>query len=274
MWQLAIFAGLWMFRGKIYQYAEPYLPSISPQQASFMGHVVALQGAVMYVLPLEFVGLGAIKRMGYLTCIWCTVGTAIWTLKSNLGAPPVPQDMSFSALRSGLDKFMEPMKPWMQQAMMSVDFHFLFFGLIFLNAYPSLMPVGILGRRSLWTVATQCDKPGSPHAERWLWQKFKPTWEKLKGRQEEVLVYSALAEVMLAFWLTANLFLPSRQMFTCFLYWYYLVMRYQVPRSHKHHIQAWQRLDTSAAPLFKAVPILRKPVDMAKGYFNMQPQAR
>jgi len=274
MWMLAVAAGLWMFRGKIAQFVGPYLPSIDAQEANFMGHLMALQGAVLYALPLEFVGLGAVKRMGYLTCIWSTVGVALWTLRSNLGAPPTPQNLSFSALRAGLDKVIEPMKPWLQQAMMSVDFHFLFFGLIFLNAYPSLMPVGILGRRSLWSVATQCDKPDSPHSGRFLWQKFKPTWEKLKARNEEVLVYSALAEVMLAFWLVANIFLPYRQIMTTILYWYYLIMRYQVPRSHKHHIQAWQRLDASAAPLFKALPILRKPVNMAKGYFNPQPQAR
>jgi hypothetical protein len=259
-----------MFRGRIYKYVEPYLPSIEPQQANFIGHSLALQGAVIYALPLEFIGLGVFKRIGYITCIWSTIGTALYTLKSNVGAPPMPENLSFSALRSGLDKVMEPMKPWMQKALESVDFHFLFFALIFLNANPSIFPIAILGRRSLWSVATQCDKPESPFNQRWMWLKFKPTWDKLKARGEEVVVYSALAEVMLAFWLTANLLLPSRQLFATFLYWYYLVMRYQVPRSHKHHAQAWQRLDASAAPLFKAVPVLRKPVEIAKGYFNPQ----
>jgi len=270
MWLLPI--GLWMFGGRIFQRIQPYLPNVSPTQATFLGHCMALQGAVVYAVPLEFVGLGVAKRLGYLACMWATVGTSVWTLKSNFGAPRIPEgSMSFSALRSmGIDKFMDPVKPWMQQVLTSMDFHFLTFGVIFLNAYPTIIAVGILGRRSLWFVASQCAKPESPYANSFLWLRFKPLWERMKARDKEVVVYAALAEILLAFWLTANLFLPSRQIATCMMYWYFLTLRCQVPRSREYHLQAWQRLDASAAPLFKAVPILRKPVDMAKVYFTPQ----
>lgn len=267
MWMFLVPLALWFLGPKIFQKIAPYLPTIEPQQAVFMGHLVVLQGAAVYVLPIEFFGLGAVKRMGYLACMWGSVGTCLWVLKSNIPAPPIPQGLSFSMLRSGLSQHLAPMRPWMMQVQQSIAFHFLFFGLIFLTAYPSLIPVGILARRSLWDVASQCNKADS---ERFVWRKFKPWWDKLQAKNEAVLVYSALAEVMLAFWLTANLILPSRQIITTIMYWQFLVIRYQVDRSKKYHAQAWQSLDTSTAPLFKAVPILRKPVDMAKGFFQPQ----
>merc|ERR1719382_398419 len=146
--------------------------------------------------------------------------------------------------------------PWLQKAMMGVDFHFLFFALIFLTAYPSLLALAILGRRSLWFVGTYCknNTPGNT-----LWLRVAPSWEKLKAREEEVLSYSTLAEILLGFWLVVALVLPTRQILTCILYWNYLKTRYQVPRSHQQHAQAWGKLYQQAAPLLKVAPFLEKP---------------
>jgi len=148
--------------------------------------------------------------------------------------------------------------------MFGVDFHFLFFALIFLAAQPSLWALAILFRRSLWSVGTHWDKnPPGP----WLWRKFSSQWEKLKAKQKEVLYYSTMAEILLAFWLTASLFLPTRQIFTCILYWNYVKTRYQMPRSHEMHEKAWTELGQKVQPILQKLPILQKPIDLAKGWF-------
>jgi len=269
MWYLAVAAGLWMFRGKIGQYLGPFLPQVQPTRAAFYLHGVLLIAGVLYVIPFEFVGLGFLKRPSYLASMWATTLGCILTLKGNYGSPPFPDNISFSGgiagIKQSLASFSMQLQPWLQKAMMSVDFHFLFFSLIFLAATPSVWVLLILGRRSLWSVCTVCAKE---HPENRLWLMFAPTWAKLQAQNPKVLEYSALAEVLLGLWLTVAIFLPMRQILTCVLYWNYLRMRYQVPRSHEVHKKAWEQLEGRVAPLFKMVPLLNKPLDMAKGWFT------
>lgn len=260
MWWLVVAAGLFFFRGKIAEYAARFLPASSPQQTAFMGHFTMLLGAILYVV-LTVVGLGGLGRPCYLISMWSTVVTSILTIKANYGAPPMPEKIGLSELKA----FAPTLQPWLQGAMTGADFPFLFFALIFATAYPSIPALVILGRRSLWSVSTYCAK-NTPESR--LWKAFAPTWEKLKAREKEVLAYSAMAEVLLALWLTASLFLPSRQIMATLMYWNYLKTRYQVPRSHALHAQAWSQLGGHVAPLLKAVPILNKPLDMAKGWFQ------
>merc|ERR1719428_1047840 len=98
-------------------------------------------------------------------------------------------------------------QPWLQEVMMGVDFHFLFFALIFLAASPSVIVLGILGRRSLWSVATYCSK-NTP--ENKLWLRFQPTWTQLKAKEKQVLFSSCLAEIGLGLFLVAQIFTASR----------------------------------------------------------------
>mmetsp|Transcript_16340 Transcript_16340/g.48674 ORF Transcript_16340/g.48674 Transcript_16340/m.48674 type:complete len:270 (-) Transcript_16340:45-854(-) len=269
MWWLVAAAGLYVFRGKIAQKLAPLLPQSTPQKNAFFGHCGMLLAGCVYALPIEFLGLGAVKRAAWLASLWSTIITAGLTLKANYGAPPMPQQLSIGAVKQLMQGALQP---WLQQAMMSVDFHFLFFSLIFVAANPSIFPLLILGRRSLWSVATHCTK--NPEDGGMLWPRFKPTWEKLKAKEPEVLHYSALGEILLALWLTASLLLPNRQFFTCFLYWNYLKTRYAVPRSQPLHDKAWRQLGQQVEPVLKMAPFLQKPIDMAKGWFKPQYQTR
>jgi len=263
MWWLAVGAGLYFFRGKIAQKLAPMLPAITPQQSSYYGHAITLAAGLLYLLPVELVGLGVVKRIAYLTCLWSTIVTCGMTIKANYGMPPMPQTMSMAAIKQMMGTTLQP---WLAKAIHSVEFNFLFFALIFVTANPSIIALAILGRRSLWSVCTYCTKNEAAGGR--LWLRFKPTWEKLQAKNTEVLHYSAMAEIMLGFWLTASLALPTRQILTCFLYWNYLKTRFQGERSGKQHLQAWMQLGQQIEPLFKVAPFLRKPIDMAKGWFQ------
>mmetsp|Transcript_105974 Transcript_105974/g.309961 ORF Transcript_105974/g.309961 Transcript_105974/m.309961 type:complete len:273 (-) Transcript_105974:65-883(-) len=266
MWWLIIPAVLFFFRGKIAQRLAPWIPDIPPQKTVLYGHLVMVGSALVYILPLEFVGLGAAKRVAYLVSLWSVVGTSILTIKANYGGPPMPANITFSNFKQVL---IPALQPWLQQVMMGADFSFLFFALIFLPAYPSIVALLILGRHRLWHVCTYCSK-NLP--ENKLWLKFAPYWAMLKAKEPQVLSNAALAEILLAFWLTVSLFLPTRQIITCFLYWNYLRTRFQIPRSHELHAQAWRQIGQKAEPLLKALPPLQKPIDMAKGWFKPQYQ--
>lgn len=97
---------------------------------------------------------------------------------------------------------------------------------------------------------------------------FAATWDKLKARESDVLHYATLAEVLLGIWLVISLLLPTRQILACMLYWNFLRTRYQVTRSKAAHTKAWAQLGEMIAPVTNAIPILNKPIDMAKGWFQ------
>lgn len=263
LWLLLVATGLFVFRKQVAQRFGPLLPSASPQKLVFYGQLVTVGAALLYIFPLELIGLSVLKRIAYLASLWSTVITSMLAIKANYGVPAIPENISFSNWRVAA----EALQPWLQKAMTGVDFHFLFFALIFLTAYPSIPALLIIGRHRLWAVCTYCSK-NLPQNK--LWLRFTPVWAKLKAKEPQVLAYAAMGEIMLALWLTVSLLMPSRQILTCILYWNCLKTRYQVPRSHELHAQAWKKLGAQAEPLFKALPILRKPVDLAKGWFQPQ----
>lgn len=277
MWALLVPAALYMFRGQIAKVLSPlasklgpFLPKTSPQANNFYGHLLMLVGGVVFVLPIEFIGLDWLKRAAYLTSLWSTIINSCMNIKVNYGAPPTPQLTSFSM--AAIKEFMPTLQPWLEKALHSVEFHFLFFALIFMTANQSLFALLILGRRSLWSVCTYCSK--TPEAQGRVWLAFKPTWEKLKAMEPMVLQQSALAEVMLGFWLTISLFMPSRQIITCILYWNYLKTRFQAPKSATFHVKAWKQIETTAQPVLKVAPFLSKPINMAKDWFQPTYQVR
>jgi len=266
MWWIVAAIGLYVFRKQIGR----RFPSLFPEEkeaqrrTAFYGQLITIVSVLVYIVPLELFGLHGLKRVAYLSSLWSVVATSIFTIKVNHGAPTIPQNISWSNWR---ETCTTTLQPWLQQVMQGGEFNFLFFALIFLTAYPSIVALLILGRHRLWAVCTYCTKemPGNP-----LWLRFAPTWAKLKAKEPQVLAYAALGEIVLALWLTVSIFLPTRQIVTCLLYWNYLKMRYQVPRSHELQLKAWRRLGGMVEPVFKAVPILRRPVDLAKDWFQPQ----
>jgi len=247
----------------------PILSSMDPQKTVFRGHFLTLVLALLYILPLEFVGLGIVKRPAYMGSLWSNIFTLLWTLKCNYGTPPLPQvgSISFSNISQSAQAALQQLAPWLQKAMGGVDFHWLFFVLIWIAANPSVFALLIIGRRSLWSVATYCSK-NMPESR--LWKAFAPSWQKLKAREVEVLHASTMAEILLGFWLIVSLAFPWRQILPLILYWQFLRQRYQVPRSHEAHLKAWREIGSRAAPLLQAAPFLNKPIDMAKGWFAQQ----
>lgn len=270
MWWLVVAVGLFVFRKQIASRAGPLLPSLTPQQAAFRGQLITLCACVVFVLPIELVGLGAAKHLAWTITMWTAIMTSGMTIKANYGLPPMPTAMSIS----GLKEFAAgPLQPWVQKAMLSVDFNFVFFGLIFVTAYPSILPAAVLGRRALWSVGTHCSK--TPEGEQGcVWGMMKPRWESLKAQEAKVLHMSAVLEIVIAFWLTASLFLPSRQILTCLMYWNYLKTRFQAPRSAVLHGQVWREIGDKAQPLLRVAPFVQKPIDMAKDWFKPQYQVR
>lgn len=224
---------------------------------------------MVYIFPLELVGLGRFKKAAYSMSIWSVVMTAMYVINMNYGFPEVPGGINMSNWRNVIAQHLQP---WLQKVMtQSTDFHILFFGMIFLNAYPSVAVLLILGRRSLWSCCTYCAK-NTPESRIWL--MIKPSWDKLKSMEQDVLLYSALAEIILGVWLIASLFLPQRQILTTILYWNFLKTRYQVPRSQPMHLKAWMLLGAQVEPLLSKVPILQKPIGYAKDWFRPQVQYR
>merc|ERR1712151_728070 len=107
-----------------------------------MGHLATLATGAVAVIPLEFLGLGGVKNLAFKLCMWITVMTLMFTLKANYGAPPMPSNISWSNWK---EVGMTALQPWLQKVMTSPDFPMLFFAVIFLTAYQSLLPLLILG---------------------------------------------------------------------------------------------------------------------------------
>lgn len=269
IWWLAIAAGAYFGRNQISKVLAPILGAESAGKTVFYGHLLTLICAVCYIFPLELVGLGRFKKAAYNMSLWSVVMTAIYVIKMNYGFPDIPGGINMSNWKQVMANSLQP---WLQKVMtQGIDFHFLFLGMIFLNAYPSVAVLLILGRRSLWNCATYCSK-NTPESRIWL--MCKPSWDRMKASEPEILLYSALAEIVLGIWLIASLALPQRQILTTILYWNFLKTRYQVPRSQPMHLKAWMLLGAQAEPVLSRVPILRKPLDYAKDWFRPQVQYR
>jgi len=260
MWWLVVAAGLFFFRGKIAEKLAPLMPSMASEKTVTYGHAITLIAAITYILPLP----GLPKRPAYIISMWSTVLASGFAIKSKCGSPPVPQNLSWSNWKQTLATTVQP---WLQRAMLCGDFHFLFFALIFLTAYPSIWVLLILVRRSLWAVCTYCV---NKKVENKLWLMFKPTWGKLQAREMEVLSYAALSEILLAFWLTASLFLPSRQIITCFLYWNYLKTRYQAGCSAMRPGESVQISGLQSAAHLNGQRATLQYLDMSKGRWTVR----
>jgi len=265
MYWLVLVAGLYLGRSHIAKFLAPYLQRLDEQMIVFYGHSVVVSCGLLYILPIDFIGLEILKRPTYLICFWCSIAIMGYTVKVNYGFPTFPANLGFSNWKEGL----QAVAPYMQNVLSkSVDFHFLFFALIFVAAYPSVFALVILWRRSLFAVATHVAKHERLQGR--VWRTLEPHWNKTKQPQtaEDVKLYSALAEILLGFWLTASLFMPTRQILTCILYWNYLKTRFQVPRSKPDHARAWGRIKNHVDPALSMVPFLNKPLSYAQQWFN------
>jgi len=274
MWWLVVFAGAFFLRSYIAKFLAPILPNIDGLRLAHYLNLALLFSAVAYILPIQLLGLGDIKRWLYIASMWCAVLSCGATLKTNYGAYwPDLSGVSFSIrnYKETLSTVGMKMQPFLQQAMQSADFHSLFFSLIFLTSAPSIVVVFCVARRALWIVCTNCSKAETPNR---LFSLFQPTWKKLLDKKDDVMLYESLAQVVYGLWLLVGLITPFRQIVTCVLFWHYLKMRFNVPTAMEQkankppqHRKAWAVVAEKTKPVFDSLPILNKGVDFVKNWF-------
>jgi len=264
MWWLAIAAGCYYFRGKIAEIAGRY---VSRDKLTFFGHCACVFGSLLFIIPFEMLGFGVIKNLAWMAALWGHGAASMTMVAKNDPLPDFPTNLDFKNWKQSLTDVGVKIQPWLQNVLTRVDFHYLFFVLIFLAASPTVVVVALVGRRSFWVLCTDWEKTNSSNM---IWSLVKPRWEALQAAGRKAIVEKCnLFEIGYGIWLVISLFLPTRQIFACILYWHFLKIRYQAGK----HKDAWLFFDqTFAQKAVKAVPLLQKPLGMAKGWFQPQVQ--
>ncbi|CAD7969113.1 unnamed protein product [Amoebophrya sp. A25] len=224
----------------------------SPQSFVVQCHSFALLSAIVYVIPFDLLGF-QIQAYFYSAAMWCSLAASCITIVSNYGSPPV---------REGWEKC----KVYLGTVVPATEFHWLFYATIFITFPPCLPVLAIPARRSLWAILKFAGK--NMQAVPQLAQ-LKPQYDQLMAKEAEVMLYSAVAEVALGFYLILMLIFPeTRSIMIVFVYWTFLRMRYQNPKSQKQQQAAWELVGQRVEPVLEKVPPLRKAVDYAKVYFQ------
>eukprot|EP00439_Symbiodinium_sp_Y106_P048029 s934_g6.t1 len=151
---LALPAMLYMFRGRLASTLAPMVGSLDPQRTAMLGHLLTVVLGLIYIVPLELVGLRGVKRPVFLLSLWTNIATLLWSLTCNYGLPPMPQVGNLISNfrqygQAAIQMMIQPLAPWLTKAMSGADFHWLFFVLIWMAAHPSVFAILIIGRRSL-----------------------------------------------------------------------------------------------------------------------------
>eukprot|EP00755_Sulcionema_specki_P028160 Sspe_Gene.89316::Locus_61087_Transcript_1_1_Confidence_1.000_Length_819::g.89316::m.89316 len=139
------------------------------KRMNFLGHVWILVNALLWILPLHFMGFN--MSSCYFYCLLGGIVNGVATLGANHGRPPI----SISNWRQG----MNDAKLWLQR-LNGPEMHFLFFCMVWVAAVPNFIVLLILARRSLWSICTYASKtmPNSP-----LFSAFRPVWTSLQSRE-------------------------------------------------------------------------------------------
>jgi len=219
---------------------------ISPNTLALALHSLCALTSLSALFGAEFVGI-PVKFPSFLVCLLSSVVTII----TNYGAPN-----------------MSDYSVWLSNVAQSADFPFFMISMIFIaksNGLADYIALLIIARRSLWFVATHLNKS---QAESRLWKFVQPTWQVAKSIEDKVLLMSATCEIMIAFWLTLLLLTPQRQFLSVFVYWNFLRMRYQAPRSHGHHERAWAVIGDKAEPALRRLGPLAGGLEKIKRWFT------
>ena len=157
---------------------------------------------------------------------------------------------------------------WISQAAQGADFPFFMFSSIFLSAQSvglgDVLGLFIVGRRALWAIGLALEKL---QTDRSLIKRGQGLWRAVRANEAVVLRLMALFEIFIGFYLIAILLTPSRQIFTIFVYWNFLRLRFNAPRSRQLHTEAWTLLGGWARPLTNH-ELVGKGVDKVKTWFR------
>lgn len=233
------------------------------------GHLISFVAGSLFI-TCEPLWLGGVllrnwEKTLYLVVLWTNTVVLMYAVHVNHGFPRLRTGLSLSNWRESIQSFLQDVRPWMA----STDFHFLYLALTLVLSAPSWIVV-VFVRRSLWAVGTLCTKNYSNHP---IWRRFSGAWTFCKHREDKILLYSIVAEIVFGLWLVVSCilafilpfflpaFAPPRQLFTTFLYWHFLGFRFKSPPSSREkQIKAWKLLKTYAQPLLTKVPHLEKAV--------------
>jgi hypothetical protein len=162
-----------------------------------------------------------------------------------------------------------PLMHWVQRAMAGAEFPFLFFCLMFLNPSAPVVDYAVtivMLRRSIWQLGAHGTKAWAGTR---LWEGFgKRGWMVCKSYENQILNFSTNLEIVIGFIFIVLLFTPMRQIVTLFVYWTFLRLKYQLPRSRASHSTAWGSIDQLTRGVRERVPFIGKFVDYGVKWFN------
>ena len=244
MWFYLIGAVLFIFlksRGMIPDVRFPKI--MEPQTFVLLLHIVCCVSSIISFLGGEMYGLPS-KFTAYLSCLL----SSIVAIGANYGVPKVSE-----------------YKLWLSNVAQGADFPFLLISMIFANSLGIADYLGLLiiSRRSFWFIATHMSKAKSSS---FIWKTVEPTWNVAKSLEDKVLLISATCEIMIGIWLIIILLTPQRQFLSLFVFWNYLKLRFNAPRSSQYHQRAWSVIDdltTPYTPSFMSTAVTR-----AKAWFR------
>ena len=191
----------------------------------------------MFGIPVTFVA--------YLSCLISSIVTVL----SNYGTPKISE-----------------YKQWLSTVAQGADFPFFMISMIFISkslGIADYLGMLIIGRRSLWFIATHASKTESKSA---IWKSIEPKWLVAKALEDKILLISATCEIMIGIWLVIMLLTPQRQLLSLFVYWNYLRLRFNAPRSQQYHQRAWSVIDDYTLPYTPS--FLSTAVNKGKAWFR------
>ena len=156
---------------------------------------------------------------------------------------------------------------WLAQAAHGADFPFFMLTSIVLSAQSlglgDVLAVAVVMRRALWALGVAVEKRRDAGA---LVRRVQEVWMAVRRKEGVILNVMSLFEIFIGFYLVGMLLTPSRQIFTVFVYWNFLRLRFNAPRSRPLHAGAWAIIERWAEPIVK-IQIVGKGVDKVKSWF-------
>lgn len=226
-----------------YLYKTGKVNSIPAQKLVLTLHLSTILGTILY-----FISLGSILIRFYV--FLAGLLSTVVALLANYG---VPAWTTYQA--------------WLAQAAQGADFPFFMFTSIALSAQSlglgDLLAVAVVTRRAVWALGVAVEKRRDAGS---LLRRVQDVWTAVKSREAVILKVMTLFEIFLGFYLVGMLLTPARQIFTVFVYWNFLRLRFNAPRSRALHSEAWTLIERWAQPLLKA-DLVAKAVNRVKSWF-------